>query len=267
MFYVLKRLVINLIKSFIQIPHNITIYFRGVFSIIRDTLLYSSSQSKHKFPIKNSAPVIFDKYKQAGSIDAHYFLQDIYVAQKVLENSPTHHYDVGSRVDGFISHLLTALKDATITLIDIRPLSVTIPHLDFIQADATLLEGITANSLSSLSSLHAVEHFGLGRYGDSVNPDACFMAMQSLQRVVASGGYLYFSVPIGHEDITVFNSHRIFTPKTVIDTFSEMELVEFSYINNYKLTTIQGSEVMSLISNKKLNIHEYDCGIFIFKKH
>jgi hypothetical protein len=71
-----------------------------------------------------------------------------------------------------------------VTVIDIRPLTSTVEGLTFMQADATDLAGIQDDSVESLSSLHAVEHFGLGRYGDPVEPDACFRAMQALVRVL-----------------------------------------------------------------------------------
>lgn len=51
-------------------------------------------------------PLLADYRNNAGSIDYHYFYQDIYVANKVLHNGHKHIYDIGSRLDGYISHLL-----------------------------------------------------------------------------------------------------------------------------------------------------------------
>ena len=80
-----------------------------------------------------------------------------------------------------------------------------------------------------MSSLHAAEHFGLGRYGDPVDPDACFDFMRSLQRVLAVDGRLLFSVPIGQERV-FFNAHRIFSPTTVLAVFDKLSLVSFSAV-------------------------------------
>lgn len=118
----------------------------------------------------------------------------------------------------------------------------------------------------SLSSLHAVEHFGLGRYGDRIDPTACFTAMRSLQRVVRKGGRLYFSVPIGKKDSVYFNSHRIFSLSTILKSFDEMDLVEFSYIHDYRIQTFEGSAARALIKQGAIPIDDYDCGIFIFSK-
>ena len=214
-------------------------------------------------PVKGLIPMLLDRYRSDGSIDKHYFLQDIYVAQKIIEERPKEHFDVGSRVDGFVAHLLAALK-GKITIIDIRPLPIKVENLNFIQADATNLEGIADKSLASLSSLHAVEHFGLGRYGDKIDSTACFAAMKALQRVVKEKGMLYFSVPIGRSNGVYFNSHRMFHPLTILKTFNELTLMEFAYIHDYKVTTIEGEEARKLLDRNKLPISDYDCGIFIF---
>jgi len=102
-----------------------------------------------------------------------------------------------------------------VKVIDVRPLKSRIKGLDFIQADATELKGIKSNSIKSLSSLHAVEHFGLGRYTDPIGPDSWKKAINSLERVLAKGGKLYFSVPIGKERLN-FNAHRVFDPQTIL---------------------------------------------------
>lgn len=175
------------------------------------------------------------------------------------------HYDIGSRIDGFIGHLLSGLK-GKIVVIDIRPLPIKVDKLDFVQADATNLERFADDSIMSLSSLHAIEHFGLGRYGDKIDPKACFTAMRSLQRVLSKNGKLYFSVPIGKTDGVYFNSHRMFHPLTILKTFDKLTLQEFSYIHNYKIETFVGEEARKLIEENRIPISDYDCGMFIFSK-
>jgi hypothetical protein len=55
--------------------------------------------------------------------------------------------------------------------------------------------------------------------------------MSSLQRVLARGGSLYFSVPIGKERLE-FNAHRIFDPYTILTQFKLLRLSSFSYIDD-----------------------------------
>ena len=70
------------------------------------------------------------------------------------------HVDVGSRVDGFSSHLLVF---RSVEVVDIRPIESSVPELKFVQSSATDLSIFGDDSLESLSSLHATEHFEIGR--------------------------------------------------------------------------------------------------------
>jgi len=126
-------------------------------------------------------PCIYDKDENAGSL-GHYFWQDLWASSLITEKNPEIHYDIGSRIDGFIAHL--ACQKKKIVLIDIRPLETKIDGVDFIQADATTLENIESESIESLSALCSLEHFGLGRYGDPIDPNACFKSFESIERVM-----------------------------------------------------------------------------------
>lgn len=154
---------------------------------------------------------IYEDDDRAGRLDEHYFLQDIWMAKQVISNCSGEHYDIGSRVDGFIAHLLS--MDIDVTLIDIRSLDIEVGNLKFVQGDATNLSSISDKSISSLSSLHAVEHFGLGRYGDEIDPAAWKKVLHSFNRVLKKDGLLYLSVPIGEKNHVIFNAHRIFAPQ------------------------------------------------------
>lgn len=147
---------------------------------IRDYVQYSklfAEGGKGNFEIKeeNIFPCLTDYRNNAGDIDFHYFPMDILVSSLIAKSKVKEHFDIGSRIDGFISHLL--VSEIEVTQMDIRPLmdidlGCGISRLRFIQADCTNLDGIDDNSIYSLSSLHAIEHFGLGRYGDNVEPNA-----------------------------------------------------------------------------------------------
>ena len=152
----------------------------------------------------------------------------MWASKLVKENNPCKHYDIGSRIDGFIGHLIS-FRD-NVVLIDVRPLTTKIPGVTFIQSDATNLDGIEDASVESISALCSLEHFGLGRYGDPIDPDASFKAMHSIVRVLSRGGHAYISVPIGYERLE-FNAHRIFNASTIVQSFAPLKLVEYSVIN------------------------------------
>lgn len=219
------------------------------------------------FRCEDEYAFLTDYRKNAGRIDGHYFYMDILVAKKILENKPCHHYDIGSRIEGLISHLI-AMGIPT-TMIDIRPFPIKnagcgIAKLDFIQGDATDLKAVEDNSIESLSTLHAVEHFGLGRYGDDVNPNACFAAMSALSRVLKPRGHLYFAVPVGKTEKVCFNAHRIFHPRTIVESFPSLTLENMYLIHDMEVSAYTPDEA----ADKKYSsiIGDYDCGIFIFTK-
>ena len=222
----------SVIKKFIPHPRQLwnCIKQPARFSrLLRDMKAYNSQNTRPEFhaSIVRIWPCLNDWGGGAGSLDC-YFWQDLWAARKIFQLRPTEHYDIGSRVDGFIAHLLSFMP---VTMIDIRPLSQKVEGLKFIQADATNLDGIADNSLISLSSLCAPEHFGLGRYGDPIDPEACFKGMKSMQRVLAPGGHLYIAVPVGDASGVAFNAHRFFTPELVIETLNELHLADFSVIS------------------------------------
>ncbi len=71
--------------------------------------------------------------------------------KKNYQGSSKQHYDIGSRVDGFIAHLLAA--DIDVTLIDIRPLDLKLDGLTFVCDDATEMKHIPDESIESISAL------------------------------------------------------------------------------------------------------------------
>lgn len=215
---------------------------------------------------KDEYPILSDYRENAGSVDAHYFLMDILMAREVAKRRPGKHFDIGSRIDGFISHLLATGIDTTV--IDIRSLYEINAgegiQLHFIQADATNLDNIPDHSIESLSALHSIEHFGLGRYGDDIDPEAHLKAVYAMTRVLAGGGYLYFAVPVGKEEKLCFNAHRIFYPLTIIEYFSELKLEKMYLLHEMQFYEYNIRE----LREEKFGdvIGEYDCGLFIFKR-
>lgn len=191
----------------------------------------------------------------AGVAGGHYFHQDLWAARRIFVHRPASHLDIGSRLDGFIAHLLTFMA---VTVVDIRPMASTIPGLTFFQDDATELRNLASDSIVSLSTLHTAEHLGLGRYSDPVDPMACFRYMAALQRVLAPGGRLYFSVPVGRERVE-FNAHRVFAPQTILHQFSGLELLSFSFVGD-------DGALYEDQDPLQLPVSELACGLFEFVK-
>lgn len=232
---------------------------KGVPPFLRDLSEYrrKNERSEFSFRLADMFPILTERESDAGTASGHYFHQDLWAARKIFERRPEAHVDIGSRVDGFVAHLLSFMP---VTVVDIRRLQSNLTGLTFLQDDATQLSRVQDNSILSLSSLNAAEHFGLGRYSDPVDPQACFKFMRALQRVLAPGGRLYFSVPIGRERVE-FNAHRVFAPKTILDSFSVLQLVSFSFVAD-------DGQLYEDIHPVSIPIPEsgFHCGLFEFTK-
>ena len=88
------------------------------------------------------------------------------------------------------------------------------------------------SSVESLSCLHTIEHFGLGRYGDKIDPKGHLIGFNNLIIMLKKNAILYFSTPIGDQRIE-FNAHRIFSVKYLLNLFSKnFSLQEFSYVDD-----------------------------------
>jgi hypothetical protein len=171
-------------------------------------------------------PALADRDAEAGAISSEYFLADLWAARRISEANPSRHVDVGSRVDGLVAHLLTTRE---VEVVDIRPLRSEVTGLRFVQADATTLDGLDTASLPSVSSLHAVEHFGLGRYGDPLDPEGHLKGIAALGRVTALDGDLYLGLPVGKPRVE-FNAHRVVPVELVPSLLPDFELVEFALV-------------------------------------
>jgi SAM-dependent methyltransferase len=234
------------LKSVRNLPH-----------FVRTLAQYRAACSGGPFPLTaiNIHPALQDFDADAGEARGHYFFQDLWASRKIFRRRPEHHIDIGSRIDGFVAHLLTFMP---VTVIDVRPLTSRIPGLAFVRADATNLDGFPDQSVDSISSLHAIEHFGLGRYGDPVDPDGWRKALLALQRVLRAGGRLYLSVPVGRERVC-FNAHRVFSPMRVVDTVADLDLVSFAGVDD-------SGRFLDVAQPAELASQEYACGLFEFTK-
>ena len=116
------------------------------------------------------------------------------------------------------------------TFIDVRPIAAEIPNLHPRAGSVTELP-YDDGSVHSLSCLHVAEHIGLGRYGDPLDPAGTRRAAAELARVLAPGGRLWFSLPVG-EPRTNFNAHRVHDPREVPAMFDGLTLDAFAGVGD-----------------------------------
>lgn len=209
----------------------------------------------HKYPI------LTDFSDQAGAASGHYFHQDLLVATRIAESKPERHIDVGSRIDGFVAHVASFRR---IEILDRRALKSTgHPNIVYTQADITdptSTYGITTDSLSCLS---VIEHLGLGRYGDTIDPHGHIRGFKNLVQLLELGGTMYLSFPIGETTEVHFNAHRVFHPHDIFAWSTEMkslELIQFDYVDDvgelHQRVDLINSQVKCT----------FGCGIYTFRR-
>lgn len=211
-----------------------------------------SSRFKGELKFRDSHPCLVDSTLET-TFDAHYFFQAAWLARRIATKLPSKHVDVGSDVR--MINVLSAF--VTTEFVDYRPLPV---HLDNLICSAGDLTKLTHadNSIASLSCLHVVEHVGLGRYGDPIDPVGSHKALAELERVLAQDGRLYLSVPVGRERVC-FNAHRVFDPNTIVQSLPNLGLVEFSVVD----------DAGCFLERQSLDVArtmDYGCGMFVFQK-
>ena len=119
-------------------------------------------------------------------------------------------------------------------MIDIRPINLKLDNLSFIKADILSLP-LKNGSVESISSICVIEHIGLGRYGDKLDPFGSEKAISEIKRVLSAKGNLYISLPVDSENKIYFNAHRAFTREYILSLFSPLKLIEEKYIYKNEL--------------------------------
>lgn len=186
--------------------------------------------------IADYVPMLADYGESAGSVSDEYFHQDLLVAGFVHAARPERHVDVGSRIDGFVAHVATF---RTIEVFDIRTLPpLWTPNIRFVQMDLMAESGVPEAVTDSLSCLHAIEHFGLGRYSDPIDPLGHIKGFRNLVKMLKPGGTLYISMPLEPEARVHFNSHRAFA---VDDVFGWSEQLGRTALQRFDFIDRNGS--------------------------
>ena len=183
-----------------------------------------------EFAVGDLYPCLSDKEDSGGTARGHYFHQDLLIARKIYLQNPTRHLDIGSRVDGFVAHVAVFRE---IEIMDIRPMKSEVHNIKVQCADLSApLPPELINCCDSLSCLHALEHFGLGRYGDPIKYTGYLDGLKNMQQILKPGGKFYFSVPMGPQRVE-FNAHRVFSARYLWELLSPSYRVDsFSFVND-----------------------------------
>jgi SAM-dependent methyltransferase len=134
--------------------------------------------------------------------------------------------ELGCCETDWIERLLAQNPDAQITGVDAR--ATRAPHgWRFVQGDATQSDLFAPASFDVVVLLGALEHFGLGFYGDPVVEDGDIRTMENIVRWLRPGGWVYFDVPTNPTSYVTANRHfRVYAPATLTERLLVPGLVE-----------------------------------------
>jgi SAM-dependent methyltransferase len=233
---------------------------KGLPFFMKDYLQFKKQlkqQIMYPFRTNRMYPCLHDRFSQSGVASGHYFHQDLLVANKIFQNKPLKHIDIGSRIDGFVAHVASFRK---IECLDIRNIKSDIPNVLFKQVDCMSKDFNLYDYCDSVSSLHAIEHFGLGRYGDKININGYMDGLDNIYKMLKTGGKFYFSVPIGEQRVE-FNAHRVFSVKYLVELFRDKYYIDsFSYVDDNGVLFIN-VQLDSVKIENNYSCH-FGCGIF-----
>lgn len=215
----------------------------------------SNSRTDFSIEWKDRYPCLSDKTTNTG-FDRHYVFHTAWAARIVAETMPEKHIDISSSL--YFCSIVSAFVNTE--FYDYRPANLNLGNLKSRSGDLLKLP-FPDNSVASLSTMHVVEHIGLGRYGDPVDPMGDIKAIHELTRVLADDGNLLFVVPVGAPRI-MFNAHRIYSYEQILKYFSDLTLMEFALIPDDEN---EGGLIRNASPTLVLT-QSYACGCFHFKK-
>lgn len=240
--------------SFVKINMKIFTYLQ----FAKEYLLFKMLQKgENRFTIswRDRYPCLCDRTEKTG-FDRHYVYHAAWGARILAQTLPKIHVDISSTL--YFCSLVSAF--IPVNYYDYRPADLKLDNLTSESANLISLP-FTDESIQSLSCMHVVEHVGLGRYGDPLDPDADLKAVAELKRVLAPGGSLLFVVPVGKPKIA-FNAHRIYSYDQVVSFFSDLKLQEFTLIPDNP----NNAGLIQHATKELADKQTYGCGCFWFKR-
>jgi glycosyltransferase involved in cell wall biosynthesis len=243
-------------KAFPQTIRSMNTRRRKVAAFRRQFDEFSQQRGAERLPLNlESRRPCLDDDTEGTFFDRHYVYHPAWAARILEQTDPEYHVDIGSSL--FFVSVISAFIPTR--FYDFRPADLRLTSLDSHRADLTNLQ-FEDRSIESLSCMHVVEHIGLGRYGDPIDPNGDLKAMSELQRVLSFGGDLLFVVPVGQPQV-VFNTHRVYSYEQVVEQFSELTLREFALIPEC------GPEGLIVgASADRVSEERYGCGCFWFTR-
>ncbi|MBI5189199.1 MAG: DUF268 domain-containing protein [Nitrospirae bacterium] len=170
-----------------------------------------------------------EMWYETGEHPARYTdFEAAFAASHISRLDPASILDIGS----YRLFILGLLANYRVTTLDVRRREPATPSETVVTGDAKD-SGLPDGSFDAVVSLCALEHFGLGRYGDEFDPVADRKALAEMVRLLKPGGHLIFTTHITRGRPAIgFNAHRIYSREMLHERCAGLALVEERYYSH-----------------------------------
>lgn len=185
----------------------------------KDELELFLSQKKHNIESDISKVKVSSNRKyQKNEIEIdwiyatqHAILTNSLVKFKTQNRNSGPMLDIGSSISTLVT-LSPIIKIVSLEARDIKIEEFSDLNISFKKGEAQNIP-FDDETFDIVSSLHAVEHFGLGRYGDSIDFYGDINGLKEMHRVLKPNGTFLVSVPITKHlnEAIYFNEQRVYS--------------------------------------------------------
>jgi len=181
-----------------QVPHIAKLYMKW---------LGDCYERKWSFDLVEALVSAADKRNDFSPGDYPHCVTDFYLA---FDKFPINGKDVliAGSISPWNEAIAIAYNASSVTTSDYSDLLSLHPKITVVSATQILQQNKA--SFDVICSFSSIEHDGLGRYGDPIDPTGDFSAMREFRFLLKPGGLLYLGIPIGSEGSLHGNFQRIY---------------------------------------------------------
>ena len=166
--------------------------------------------------IKSSHCIEGEPYGGASKLHVH-------VCESYSDSVSDKNVAVLGSINPWIEAILVNAGAKTVTTVEYNVPECNHPIIKTISYDEFCNSHTKYDSVFSFSS---IEHSGLGRYGDPLNPNGDIETIKHIKSSLVAGGMLFLGIPVG-KDSLVWNAHRIYGPKRLNVLFGGFDEIEW----------------------------------------
>lgn len=133
---------------------------------------------------------------------------------------------VGSR-DPWLEAMALTAGVSKLTTVEYGPLKSSDPRVEVLLPSEWPKLYHQKKQFDCMLSYSSIEHAGLGRYGDVINPWGDLMAMAKVRCTLKKGAWIFLGLEDKPEDVVGWNAHRYYGPKRWAQILANTEQVDF----------------------------------------